>query len=68
MNELPCCDRCGELIGVYEPLITLDKGRAHETSRAAEPPPGGRQASACYHRACYGHRHGDDPTPRWTAR
>ena len=46
MSELLCCHRCGEPIGVYEPLITLVEGSAHETSRAAEPHLGGRQASA----------------------
>jgi hypothetical protein len=35
MNWWPRCRHCGEPIGVYEPLIALVEGRAHETSRAA---------------------------------
>lgn len=31
------CGLCGEAIGVYEPLIAIEHGRARQTSRAAEP-------------------------------
>ena len=47
-----CCDRCGEVLGVYEPLILAAGGRVRETSRAAEqslPLVG----ATYYHRACY---------------
>jgi hypothetical protein len=46
-----CC-RCGEVIGVYEPLVAVVDGRARETSRALEPDTAGRVGD-CYHRACY---------------
>jgi hypothetical protein len=53
MTRKMTCDRCGEVIGVYEPIVTIVAGEAHETSRAAEHPalamPGLR-----YHRDCYG--------------
>jgi hypothetical protein len=46
------CRRCGDLIGVYEPLVVCSKDGAHTTSRAAEP---GLEATGAthYHRACY---------------
>lgn len=46
------CAACGDVIGVYEPLVHLHRGLASHTSRAAEPgisPAVGR----CYHLACY---------------
>jgi len=46
------CVHCGDVIGVYEPLIALAHGRARETSVAAEAVPADSQAE-CYHRACY---------------
>jgi hypothetical protein len=48
----PSCARCGEVIGVYEPLVEVLAELARHTSRAAEPEvctTGG----PCYHRACY---------------
>jgi hypothetical protein len=48
----PNCARCGDVIGVYEPLVEVLGELARHTSRAAEPgvcTTGG----ACYHRACY---------------
>lgn len=50
------CESCGEVIGVYEPLVRLLDGRAYETSRAVEP---SHQGGEHYHRACYG-RLGND--------
>lgn len=47
-----CCDHCGEVICVYEPLIVAEHGRCRETSRAAET----RLPlvdTTHYHRACY---------------
>jgi len=48
----PSCARCGEVIGVYEPLVEIMGELARHTSRAAEPEvcPSG---TPCYHRACY---------------
>ncbi len=57
MTEPLRCHDCGEVIGVYEPLITLVDGRARETSLAVESEPGGPGAN-CYHRACYERLHG----------
>ncbi len=57
MSEPLRCVHCGDVIGVYEPLIALAGGRARETSLAAEAAPADCTAD-CYHRACYeDHRH-----------
>ncbi|HTU78439.1 MAG TPA: hypothetical protein VMF09_06740 [Solirubrobacteraceae bacterium] len=57
MNEALRCRRCGVVIGVYEPLVRLVGGRAHETSRMLEPDladaDGRCYHAACYHAACY---------------
>jgi hypothetical protein len=45
------CDRCGDLIGVYEPLVALEDGTARGTSLAAEGHAGG--AATYRHRACH---------------
>ncbi len=46
------CDRCGQIIGVYEPVMLLNDAPARQTSLAAEPAlrshPGKR-----YHQGCY---------------
>ena len=55
MNEPLSCHACGKPIGVYEPLITLVGGCAHETSRAAQLPHGSLGAES-YHRECYERR------------
>lgn len=46
------CKRCGEVIGVYEPMVVYAKGLARTTSRAAEPDLEA-VAAAHYHRDCY---------------
>jgi hypothetical protein len=52
------CVHCGEVIGVYEPLVALARGDARETSVAAEAVPADGNAD-CFHRTCYDdHRHG----------
>ena len=34
----PCCDRCGEVIGVYEPIVLISsEGSPQRTSLAAMP-------------------------------
>jgi hypothetical protein len=46
------CQSCGEVIGVYEPLVVREEDGARTTSRAAEPDlkaSGGTH----YHRDCY---------------
>jgi len=45
------CDRCGDVIGIYEPTVVVD-GEPRETSRAAEPDLAERPGER-YHRACY---------------
>jgi hypothetical protein len=54
------CRRCDEVIGVYEPMIVFDDGRARSTSRAAEQTVEGPEGE-CYHAACYPHAQGEDP-------
>ncbi|MGH2856603.1 MAG: hypothetical protein ACRDMJ_03875 [Solirubrobacteraceae bacterium] len=51
----PRCGRCQQVIGVYEPAVTIAGGRARRTSRAADPEllraaTGGAEH---YHLACY---------------
>lgn len=52
------CPYCGELIGAYEPIVTVEDGRARRTSRTAELR-AGRLASAHFHHACYVLEHGE---------
>jgi hypothetical protein len=66
----PRCDVCGEPIGVYEPLIAIERGRARRTSRASEPGIG-RAAGEYRHRECHDERRGapasrDLPAPAVT--
>jgi hypothetical protein len=46
------CGHCGQVIGVYEPLIRVVEGRAQETSRLLDPEVA-EADGRCYHRACY---------------
>ncbi len=46
------CQGCGEVIGVYEPLVAYDGNSGYTTSRAAEPDLRAN-AAAYYHRDCY---------------
>jgi hypothetical protein len=46
------CQGCGEVIGVYEPLVAHDGDRARTTSRAAEPDLRAN-AAPYYHRDCF---------------
>jgi hypothetical protein len=54
MNGLLTCDECGDVIGVYEPLVLVGEDGALETSRAARPDAGA--SGEHYHRACYAKR------------
>jgi hypothetical protein len=47
----PHCELCGEVIGVYEPLVRIVDGRLRRTSRAAEPELAA--GDDCYHDSCY---------------
>jgi hypothetical protein len=46
------CEGCGDVIGVYEPLVAHSAESARTTSRAAEPALEAT-AAAYYHRDCY---------------
>ncbi|HWV87531.1 MAG TPA: hypothetical protein VNZ62_18925 [Capillimicrobium sp.] len=50
----PTCAVCGDVVGVYEPIVarSLDGGLVVETSLAAEPELQ-TQGWTCFHRACY---------------
>jgi hypothetical protein len=51
IGEAMKCGRCGDVIGIYEPVVLLSDGRARMTSAAAEP--GVREAPGeRFHRAC----------------
>lgn len=52
MDLLFSCDRCREMIGVYEPAVFVVGGDARETSTAASPELAVR-ASERYHRPCH---------------
>ena len=52
VKSVPRCAACGQVIGVYEPLVHVSNGVARKTSRAAEPQLAGAQADAVYHLAC----------------
>jgi hypothetical protein len=54
------CAHCGELIGTYEPMVTVDDGLVRKTSRTAEIR-AGRLASEHYHLACYRLEHREPP-------
>jgi hypothetical protein len=47
------CALCGEVIGVYEPMVVVVDGQVRETSQAAEDAAAEAVAAVRYHRACY---------------
>jgi hypothetical protein len=48
----PRCAACGDVIGVYEPVVHVAGRLVRETSRAAEPD-ACLAGAVCYHAACY---------------
>lgn len=60
VSELLRCRHCGEVIGVYEPLVSVKDDRVVETSRAVDPNLSDREAEH-YHRACFDPR-GAEPS------
>ena len=52
MHEPMRCAHCGDVIGVYEPLVLLTGGEPRTTSAAAEPQIGD-EPGVLFHRACY---------------
>jgi hypothetical protein len=60
------CQRCGEVIGVYEPLVVTESHRVRVTSRAAEPT---LPASGVYsHHSCTGPRDAAQTPPSVSGR
>ena len=59
-SETLRCEHCGDVIGVYEPLIVRSGDDVRETSRAAEPELPLPRAQH-YHRECFAalKRHGE---------
>jgi hypothetical protein len=54
MDQQPLrCAHCGDVIGVYEPLVVVHDGVARTTSAAAEPHLG-EEPGERFHRACHG--------------
>ncbi len=56
----PRCELCGEVIGVYEPLINVHTDGVHKSSRAADPGLSVGASGSLYHAACYERAPGDD--------
>jgi hypothetical protein len=60
-SQTPRCECCGDVIGVYEPMVMRTDDWARTVSWATEP--GWRVAAGeCYHRACFAHGHEDERT------
>ena len=51
-QALPRCERCGDEISVYDPLVHVAGKTARRTSRAAEPDIA-KPAARIYHDECY---------------
>jgi hypothetical protein len=49
----PRCELCGDVIGVYEPLIYVHANGVHKSSRAADPNLEAAGSGSLYHAACY---------------
>ena len=49
--EVPRCEACHDVIGVYEPLMHMGSDCARRSSRAAEPEI--CSSGVCYHLDCY---------------
>ncbi len=56
------CARCGDVIGVYEPIVVSERGVTRETSRAAEPDISSASGEL-YHRDCHADRIADKGIP-----
>lgn len=53
MEQAMRCGRCGDAIGVYEPLVLVKDGEVRITSVAAEAHIG-EEPGERFHRACHG--------------
>ena len=47
------CQRCGDVIGAYEPTVLVTPTGPHETSLAAEPRLVSSTTHSRYHQACF---------------
>jgi hypothetical protein len=52
MNGALLCAVCGDVIGVYEPIVVIDRGIARDTSLAKEPLLTAAGQERIVHRAC----------------
>lgn len=52
MEQPMRCGHCGDVIGVYEPLVVVRDGETRSTSAAAEPHIG-EEPGERFHRACH---------------
>ncbi len=55
-EDPPCCDHCGEVIGVYEPMIVVSGGVPARTSRAALQREVRIVGGPCFHAHCFAQR------------
>jgi hypothetical protein len=60
MSRILRCQRCEDVIGVYEPMIVVVDGQPRETSRAADGA-AGAPTGACYHRSCFAQAQDEAP-------
>jgi hypothetical protein len=58
---------CGDVIGVYEPLVHVIGATARRTSLAADPETCSEDGD-CYHAGCYEHRQATRPDRGLTSR
>jgi hypothetical protein len=47
------CASCGEVIGIYEPLVVLENRTARHTACAAQPQLLAHETGTFYHGSCY---------------
>jgi len=52
-DETPLCERCGDVIGVYEPMIRVVDGSPVRTSRAAQDAARENGDGPAFHADCY---------------
>ncbi len=50
--DLGSCGICGDRLGVYEPVVVIDKSGPRITAQAAEPDLPLREG-ACFHKVCF---------------
>lgn len=51
-GQKPTCLYCGDIIGVYEPILVVEHDGERETSLAREPSLGARPGLIMAHRKC----------------